>query len=76
MKGQSLNPLPNNKILEVTKLKSFEDNKLNVAKMMTSLVDRVENTVGKGENAGYQHFLLFLHCFPSSMGLLQVRILW
>ena len=24
---------------------------------------RVENSVGKGENAGYQHFLLFLQCF-------------
>ena len=22
-----------------------------------------ENNVGKEENAGYQHFLLFLHCF-------------
>ena len=27
--------------------------------MMNSLCDKVENTVGKGENAGYQHFLLF-----------------
>ena len=25
--------------------------------------DRVENVVGKGENGGYQHFLLFLQCF-------------
>ena len=24
---------------------------------------RVENIVGKGENAVYQHFLLFLQCF-------------
>ena len=24
---------------------------------------RVENFVGKGENAGYQHFLLFPKCF-------------
>ena len=23
----------------------------------------VENIVGQGENAGYQHFLLFLQCF-------------
>ena len=28
-------------------------------KMMISVSDRVENIVGKGENAGYQHFLLF-----------------
>ena len=24
---------------------------------------RLENLVGKGENAGYQHFLLFPQCF-------------
>ena len=27
--------------------------------MMIFLFDRLENAVGKGENAGYQHFLLF-----------------
>ena len=47
----------------MTKLKAFADNKLDVAKMKISLFDRVENTVGKGENAGYQHFLLFPQCF-------------
>ena len=63
--NQSINfsPLPNNKILNVTKLKAFADDKLNVAKML-SLFHRVENTVGKGENAGNQHFLLFPQCFP------------
>ena len=30
--------------------------------MTISLFDRVENTVRKGENAGYQHFLLFSRC--------------
>ena len=30
---------------------------------MECLYDRVENIVGKGENAGYQHFLLFQQCF-------------
>ena len=30
---------------------------------MISVSDRVENIVGKGENAGYQHFLLFPQCF-------------
>ena len=54
-----LNPLPNGQILDVTKLEAFADNKLKVGKMMVSLFDRVENTVRKGENAGYQHFLLF-----------------
>ena len=58
-------PLPNNKILDWTKLKAFADNKLNVAEMVTSVIDRIENTVGKGANAGYQHFLLFPQCFPN-----------
>ena len=31
--------------------------------MIISVFDRVENNVGKGENAGYQHFLLFPQCF-------------
>ena len=34
--------------------------------MIISVVDRVENIVGKGENAGYQHFLLFLQCFEKA----------
>ena len=58
----------------MTKLKAFADNKLNVAKMMISLFDRGENTVGKGENAGY-HFLLFLQCFPNPSSL-KVGIVW
>ena len=54
------NNQPNNKILDMSKLKAlnFADNKLNIVIMTISLFDRVENTVGKGENAGYQHFLL------------------
>ena len=27
-------------------------------------INRAENTVDKGENAGYQYFLLFSQCFP------------
>ena len=71
-------PLPNDKIFYVTKLKAFADDKLNFVKMTISLSDRVENTVGKGENAGYQHFLLFPQCFtkPSSLESLKVGIVW
>ena len=58
--------LPNNKILDKTKSKAFADNKINVAQMMISVFDKVENIVGKGENAGYQHFLLFPQCFPKA----------
>ena len=62
----------------MTKLKAFPDDKLNIVKMMISRFDRVENTVGKGENAGYQHFLLFPQSFPkhSPLGSLKVGIVW
>ena len=30
---------------------------------MISVIEREENIVRKGENAGYQHFLLFPPCF-------------
>ena len=30
---------------------------------MIFLLDRIENIVGKGENAGYKHFLLFPQFF-------------
>ena len=44
--------------------KNSVDDKLSVDKMTISFFDRVENTGGKRENAGYQHFLLFPKCFP------------
>ena len=34
--------------------------------MIISVFDRVENIVGKGENAGYQLFLLFPQCFQKA----------
>ena len=44
--------------------------------MEIPLFDRVEIIVGRGENAGYQHFLLFLQCFQkqSLSGSLKVRL--
>ena len=59
----TLNPLPDNKILDPTKLKAFADNKINVTQKLNFYLGRVENIAGKGENAGYQHFLLFPQCF-------------
>ena len=59
-KGENaLNSLPNNKNLDMTKLKAFEDHKIDVVQMMISVFDRVENIVEKGENASYQHFVFF-----------------
>ena len=69
-----LNPLPNDRILDLTKLKAFADDKFIGAEMMISLFDRVENTVGKGENAGYQHFLLFPQCFPNASSIRSLKV--
>ena len=57
------NSLPNDKILDWTKLNAFADEKLDVAKIKDSVYGMVEHIVGKRENAGYQHFLFFLKCF-------------
>ena len=46
-------PLPKVKMFAMTKLNAFADDNLNVAKMMNSVFDRVENIVGNGANAGY-----------------------
>ena len=64
--GHFLNSLPNNYFLNWIKFKAFADDKLNVAKIVTYVFDRVENIMGKGENAGYQHFLLFPRCFQKA----------
>ena len=68
-----LNSLPNNKISDWSELKSFADNKINVTEKFKFVLGRLENIVGKGENAGYQHFLLFPKCFQKacSLGLLK-----
>ena len=40
-------------------MKAFADDKIDVNEKLKFVLLRVENIVGKGENAGYQHFLLF-----------------
>ena len=57
------NFLPNDKFLDRSKLKAFADYKINVTQKLKFDLERVENIVGKGENAGYQHFLFFPQCF-------------
>ena len=55
--------LPNDKILDWLKFKAFADNKIILTQKLKFVLARVEKIVGKGENAGYQHFLLFPPCF-------------
>ena len=58
-----INSLPNDKILDWSTLKAFGDKKMNATEKLKFVLERVENIVGKGENAGYWHFLLFSQCF-------------
>ena len=58
---KSFNSLPNNKILDESKFKA--EDKLILTQKFKFALGRVENIVGKAENAGYQHFLLFPQCF-------------
>ena len=82
-----MNSLPNNNILALTKLKAFADDNFSIAQMVQLLFDRERRSkkhsgkrsilgsiLGKGENAGCQHFLLFPECFhkTSFLGLLEV----
>ena len=58
-----VNPLPKDKFLDWSKLKAFADVKINVTQKLKFVLGRLENIVGKEENAGYQHFLLFPQFF-------------
>ena len=51
------------KCLDFPKLKAFADDGLNGTQKLTLVLRRVEDVVGKGENAGCQHFLLYQQCF-------------
>ena len=55
--------------------KNLLKDKINAAQVMISVLDRVENIVGKWENAGYQYFLLFPQCFQkaSFLGVIKSR---
>ena len=57
------NPLLNDKFLDWSKLKAFADDKINSTDKQKFFLALVENIVRKGENAGYQHFLLIPQCF-------------
>ena len=62
----AFNPLSDDKILGLPKLKAFADDKLNVTRDIKVVFHTVENILGKEENAGYQHFLLFPQCVEGS----------
>ena len=50
---------PNDNILDWSNLKGFSDDNFKFDEMVGSSSKGVENTVGKGENARYEQFLIF-----------------
>ena len=75
-KSESVNSLPNDTILGMSKFKADADDKFGLGEITRFVFERVENIVGNGEDAGYQHFLLFLQCLQeaSYSGSLKVGI--
>ena len=61
-----------------SKLKAFADDKINDYEQLKFGLGRVENIVGKEENAGLQDFLLLPQCIQklSVSRFLKVRIVW
>ena len=59
--------LPNDNISDWSKFKAFADDQVCVSKSLKFILERVENIIGKGENAGNQHFLLFPKCFQKAL---------
>ena len=59
-------PITRRQILDSSKLKDFADNNLKFEENGRKLFKPVENTVGKGEIARYEQFLLFPQCFQKA----------
>ena len=76
--GKYLSLYQNTIFLHLSKLKAFADNKINVVQNLKFVSGRIETIVGKGENAGYPHFLLFPQCFleASFSRSIRVEIVW
>ena len=61
-----INPFPNDRFLDSSKLKEFADDNLKFDENGRKFIKRVENTVGKGEIARNEQFLLFPQCFQKT----------
>ena len=59
-------PITRRQILDSSKLKEFADNNFKFDENGRKLSKQVENTVGKGEIARNEQFLLFPQCFQKA----------
>ena len=63
---EMLNPFPNDKILDSSKLKEFADDNFKFDESVRKFFKQVEDTEGKEEIARYKQFLLFPQCFQKT----------
>ena len=63
---ESINPFPSNNFSDFSKLKEFADDNFKFDENERKLFKHFENTVGKGEIARHEQFLLFLQCFQKT----------
>ena len=61
-----LKPFPNDTLLDSYKVKEFADDNFKFEENDRKFSKWVENTVGKGEIARYEQFLLFPQCFQKT----------
>ena len=75
---KDINPIPDDKILDWSKLKEFADDNFKFDGNSRKFSKRVENNVGKGEIARYEQFLLFPQCFQKARfpGASKGVIMW
>ena len=69
----SFNPLPNDKVLDMPKLKAFAHYKIDVTKKLKFVLVRVENIVGKGEKWWLPAFSPFSTLFSKGLLYRAVR---
>ena len=60
------NPLPDNQLLDWSKLKQSADDNFEFDVNSRKFSKLVENTMGRGEIARYEQFLLFPQCFQKT----------
>ena len=59
-------PFPKRQILDASKLKEYADDNFKFDENGRKFYNWVENTMGKGEIARYEQFLLFPQCFQKT----------
>ena len=76
--GKGLTHYQTTNFIDSSKLKEFADDNFKFDENGTKLSKQEENTVGKGEIARYEQFLLFPQCFQKACfpGVSKGVIVW